>query len=402
MERAFYHGAPHLRMAYDRPMARIATAHTVLLMAGLALWPGCSCGNGQAGPDGGPGDGGAATSDGGSSADAAAPLIWVDFSVSGCTGDADAPADPDAGVADEPCVGAAPMALSFAPLAPARIDVYNWNFGDGQSSSDASPVHVYAAPGVYDVSLSAQGPGGTAVVNKTGLVVVGLSVLAGPCGGDEDCQSGTCLCDDELCPGLDDGLCTASCAVDPCDSGVCVELAAGNPADPAPWQEHLCLPECTSDDSCPVGRACRELLAADGSGWVKACFSPQLLGAIGDSCADEDGILQDSACASGLCLSEGARGLCSADCSSQACPDSAACATFEGSPADPVCLARCDEDTSCDSDPYLACELAGGAGDKDFTVDETASGDGYCAPKSCSMPSDCGQDGQCVSGFCAP
>jgi len=28
-----------------------------------------------------------------------------------------------------------------------------WNFGDGQSSTDANPVHVYAAPGFYDVTL---------------------------------------------------------------------------------------------------------------------------------------------------------------------------------------------------------------------------------------------------------
>ena len=33
---------------------------------------------------------------------------------------------------------------------------YNWSFGDGNSSSELNPTHVYSEPGLYDVSLNAQ------------------------------------------------------------------------------------------------------------------------------------------------------------------------------------------------------------------------------------------------------
>jgi PKD domain-containing protein/Big-like domain-containing protein/invasin-like protein len=37
---------------------------------------------------------------------------------------------------------------------------YTWDFGDGQSSSDASPQHLYSAPGQYTVILSVTSSGG--------------------------------------------------------------------------------------------------------------------------------------------------------------------------------------------------------------------------------------------------
>lgn len=41
---------------------------------------------------------------------------------------------------------------------------YVWNFGDGQSSQEAEPVHTYAGPGMYDVTLNASnGPCSKAV-----------------------------------------------------------------------------------------------------------------------------------------------------------------------------------------------------------------------------------------------
>ena len=45
-------------------------------------------------------------------------------------------------------------------LPPDRIESYRWDFGDGEVSSEASPTHVYAAPGNYVVTLSVKGTGG--------------------------------------------------------------------------------------------------------------------------------------------------------------------------------------------------------------------------------------------------
>jgi PKD repeat protein len=41
----------------------------------------------------------------------------------------------------------------FAGTATDAIDNFQWFFGDGGSSTDASPVHLYAAPGLYTVSM---------------------------------------------------------------------------------------------------------------------------------------------------------------------------------------------------------------------------------------------------------
>jgi hypothetical protein len=36
-----------------------------------------------------------------------------------------------------------------------NADTYNWNFGDGNTSTDMNPVHLYNAPGIYAVTLTA-------------------------------------------------------------------------------------------------------------------------------------------------------------------------------------------------------------------------------------------------------
>lgn len=43
---------------------------------------------------------------------------------------------------------------------------YAWSFGDGNTSTEASPVHTYADYGLYSVSLVATGEGGDATVTK--------------------------------------------------------------------------------------------------------------------------------------------------------------------------------------------------------------------------------------------
>ena len=42
------------------------------------------------------------------------------------------------------------------------IERYLWEFGDGESSSEFNPVHVYKMPGVYTVSLTVWDDDGTA------------------------------------------------------------------------------------------------------------------------------------------------------------------------------------------------------------------------------------------------
>lgn len=54
-----------------------------------------------------------------------------------------------------------PMSVSFENLSQ-NADVYRWDFGDGTPvSHNKSPIHVFNTEGVYDVRLTAYGPGGT-------------------------------------------------------------------------------------------------------------------------------------------------------------------------------------------------------------------------------------------------
>src|SRR5690606_17842353 len=51
----------------------------------------------------------------------------------------------------------APATVSFTneSIVPERAGnvTYLWNFGDGTSSQETSPVHLYETPGVYEVKL---------------------------------------------------------------------------------------------------------------------------------------------------------------------------------------------------------------------------------------------------------
>lgn len=370
-----------------------------LLMGTIGLvLPGCGDDGGSAQVDASVSDA-AASTDAAIGSDTLPPLNWVDFAITGCE-----PPGADAGVAAE-CAGEAALTLSFTAIAPAEIEVYRWRFGDGEESMQASPTHVYTEPGVYDVSLVVGGPGGTATQLKQGFVVARGASLGAPCEADAQCGSALdCICDDEAGCGsaLIHGLCAAACdASNPCASGVCADLAPSAPASPTDWQRALCLPSCDDSSDCPAGLACRELHRGDETGWITACFSPALLGNIGDACVDGQGQLDDARCASGTCAPLGARGACSEPCSAQSCPTGAACATFSNAGLGSLCVARCEASGTCESDPWLACEAPGGPTPKGFTVDETTAIEGYCAPKRCAGAAECGPDGACVNGYCA-
>ena len=324
--------------------------------------------------------------------DAATPLTFVDFAVGGCA------------EAGDGCAGPSPLALQFTPIAAATVDVYLWSFGDGTFSSQAAPRHVYTEPGTYTVRLDVEGPGGAIGVTKADLVIVGLAELASPCERDDQCATGLCVCGegDGSCPPAlaGRGFCAADCEAAPCAAGVCVDLAPSDPASPEDWQRSLCLPDCAAA-ACAGDLACRSLRAAGSGDWEKACFVTGVLGDIGASCVDAGGVPDDARCASGSCLAQGARGLCGYDCSTAPCPEEAECASFGGSLGD-QCLRPCDASFDCAIDPWLGCEDPGGAGDLGFTVDGAAAPGGYCAPRSCTMPADCGSEGQCTGGYCGP
>lgn len=325
--------------------------------------------------------------DGAAGLDAPAPITFVDVSVSGCQA---------LGGTPRRCDGEVPLALAFAIVASGPVDGALWDFGDGSPPvTELAPRHVYTRPGMFDVTLSVRGPGGTAQARLPGLVVAAAAGLGGACSEAVGCDGDLeCLCANGTgCPApLARGLCTRPCVSDD-DCGAaaaCVDL--GVTGEGAPWQVKACLETCVAaDGDCAAGLACQPLARASG-GWVDACFAPGVVAPDGAACRDASGALRDDACASGRCLDLGARGLCAADCVG-GCPLGTSCAVIGGG-VGPACLAEC-AGAACDGDPWLACEVPDAAGTWGFTIEGPPKAGGYCAPRRCDDASTCGE------GVCA-
>jgi PKD repeat protein len=74
-----------------------------------------------------------------------------------------------------PTSGYVPLLVDFANLSTGDFDSCLWEFGDGQSSADCDdPSHLYAAAGVYTVTLTITGPGGIDTAVRVDYIVVEL------------------------------------------------------------------------------------------------------------------------------------------------------------------------------------------------------------------------------------
>ena len=65
--------------------------------------------------------------------------------------------------------GVAPLALNFSSTSTGSISTYAWTFGDGTTSSSVTPAKVYSSAGVYTVSLTVTGPGGSNTLHQDQL-----------------------------------------------------------------------------------------------------------------------------------------------------------------------------------------------------------------------------------------
>ncbi|MDO8303721.1 MAG: PKD domain-containing protein, partial [Sedimentisphaerales bacterium] len=68
--------------------------------------------------------------------------------------------------------GAGRTAIKFNNYSKGVITNYLWNFGDGTTSTLASPLHAYTNIGVYTVSLTVSGPGGSSTETETNYVYI--------------------------------------------------------------------------------------------------------------------------------------------------------------------------------------------------------------------------------------
>ncbi|HPF71630.1 MAG TPA: PKD domain-containing protein, partial [Candidatus Krumholzibacteria bacterium] len=64
-------------------------------------------------------------------------------------------------------------AVTFTDLSTGDITGWAWDFGDGATATEQNPMHAYAASGLYTVSLTVTGPGGSNQASFTDYVAVG-------------------------------------------------------------------------------------------------------------------------------------------------------------------------------------------------------------------------------------
>lgn len=77
-------------------------------------------------------------------------------------------------------LGHSPLQVSFNIGTALQVNSCLWNFGDGNTSTEPNPTHVYPNPGLYSVSLTAQCPDGEHATQKTDYIAVHADSVKGP------------------------------------------------------------------------------------------------------------------------------------------------------------------------------------------------------------------------------
>ena len=76
--------------------------------------------------------------------------------------------------------GAPPLSVQFVDRSSGDPHTWNWEFGDGDTSREASPGHTYDDEGQYTVSLTVTNKFGSDMINKNGLILVAVRSTDGP------------------------------------------------------------------------------------------------------------------------------------------------------------------------------------------------------------------------------
>lgn len=85
-------------------------------------------------------------------------------------------AAPTADFEGTPITGEAPLMVDFTDLSVDSVNTWQWEFGDGDTSTDQNPSHEYLAPGNFTVSLTVTGPGGSTTEIKTDYILIPVSI----------------------------------------------------------------------------------------------------------------------------------------------------------------------------------------------------------------------------------
>jgi PKD repeat protein len=75
-----------------------------------------------------------------------------------------------------PRSGTSPLSVDFIDQSAGTVLSWSWSFGDGATSSEKNPTHVYAGAGIYNVSLTVTDADGSSTKEKTGYIQVNAVV----------------------------------------------------------------------------------------------------------------------------------------------------------------------------------------------------------------------------------
>ncbi len=90
------------------------------------------------------------------------------------------PDAPTASFTQDKTSGDIPLIVQFTNQSTGAITAYAWDFGDGSTSTDASPSHTFVTSGTYTVGLTVSGPGGS---NLTETTITATEPIAAPQAG---------------------------------------------------------------------------------------------------------------------------------------------------------------------------------------------------------------------------
>jgi PKD repeat protein len=79
---------------------------------------------------------------------------------------------PNADFSGAPTTGNAPLTVVFTDRSTGYPTSWNWDFGDGQTSTEQNPVHIFWAQGNYAVTLTVTNDKGTSTITKQYLIHV--------------------------------------------------------------------------------------------------------------------------------------------------------------------------------------------------------------------------------------
>ncbi|WP_048065773.1 DUF3344 domain-containing protein [Methanosarcina acetivorans] len=96
--------------------------------------------------------------------DALQQILVVEYTSSGTVPSTDFSADPTSGTA--------PLNVTFTDESAGAPISWSWDFGDGNTSAQQNPSHIYTAPGTYTVNLTVTNNTGSSSVTKTDYISV--------------------------------------------------------------------------------------------------------------------------------------------------------------------------------------------------------------------------------------